>query len=415
MSDSISSHSGEDSPISTPTTPPSSPPKPSPKSLPALGRELYFYPPEIAHDLDHVSLPSSIKAQTLACAWEYTRCVIPSHTNKRRYLAFMRSIIIGIIAEVRGDMIDVTAQPPSVLGYDLDGILEDLFAGTQGHADMAREYKSFLLITSHKVSSKRSGMLFTRYVNALAQSPRQWFRMRDADALARWSIAAALVCNDIEDVWFSEGQWEILAEIGDTMYDAIAFYKHRSEGETNSTFAYVPEDARIEGSRRARETLWALDVAWRDERWGEVVVNFLRFFGGPIHMMMRRYRFVEEGLTIGKPEDQDVVNQTRRNVKLWNRVDRDHEAFAEDDEQYHYLVQERADVMFAGLPQILQTSQGVSCGDCQYNTSYGATQIQRFGGVQLCHDCRKEWRAYVQSLPQRTERVFPEVRDVTGQ
>ena len=38
-------------------------------------------------------------------------------------------------------------------------------------------------------------------------------------------------------------------------------------------------------------------------------------------MMMRRYRFVEEDLTIGKPETEHVVAQTRRNVKLWSRVD----------------------------------------------------------------------------------------------
>lgn len=61
--------------------------------------------------------------------------------------------------------------------------------------------------------------------------------MRDADALARFTIAAALACNDLDDVWLSEDQFELLTEIGDTCYDAVAFYKHRSEGETNSTFA----------------------------------------------------------------------------------------------------------------------------------------------------------------------------------
>lgn len=53
-----------------------------------------------------------------------------------------------------------------------------------------------------------------------------------------------------------------LCEIGDTMYDSVAFYKHRSEGETNSTFAYMPPDLRVQAFRQCREVLWALDAAW---------------------------------------------------------------------------------------------------------------------------------------------------------
>jgi hypothetical protein len=33
-------------------------------------------------------------------------------------------------------------------------------------------------------------------------------------------------------------------------------------------------------------------------------------------MLMRRYRFVEDALTISKPEDEHVVDQTRQNYKL---------------------------------------------------------------------------------------------------
>jgi hypothetical protein len=36
---------------------------------------------------------------------------------------------------------------------------------------------------------------------------------------------------------------------------------------------------------------------------------------------MRRYRFVEDGLMIGKPETTAVVKQARQHFKLWNRVD----------------------------------------------------------------------------------------------
>jgi len=41
---------------------------------------------------------------------------------------------------------------------------------------MSREYRAFLLITADKASARRNGELFRRYVNALAQSSKQWFR-----------------------------------------------------------------------------------------------------------------------------------------------------------------------------------------------------------------------------------------------
>jgi len=143
--------------------------------------------------------------------------VIPQYTNWNRYVAFMRIIIMGIIAEFKGDLVDVV-NSDQILGYSLDGTLAELFEGTAGHELMAREYKTFLLITSEKTSKRRESELFRRYVNGLASSPRTWFRMRDCDALARFTMAAALACNDLDDVWLSEEQFELLAEIGDVMY-----------------------------------------------------------------------------------------------------------------------------------------------------------------------------------------------------
>ncbi|TLS25786.1 hypothetical protein PpBr36_06879 [Pyricularia pennisetigena] len=290
--------------------------------MPPKFNDSWYYPDDIAHDLDGVEgLSEALKQEAYACAWEYTRCVIPQYTNWDRYVAFMRTIIIGIIAEFRGELVDV-AGSDSIMGcYSLSAVLDALFEGTPGHALMVREYKTFLLVTSEKTSKRRDSELFRRYVNGLAASPRHWFRMRDCDALARFSLAAALACNDVYDVFPTDDQFELLTEIGDTLYDAVAFYKHRSEGETNNTFAYVPADMRIQAFRVAREMLWALDVAYARKPGGAVLMNFIRFFGGPIHMMMRRYRFVEEDLTIGKPETAAVVAQTRRNFKLWNRVD----------------------------------------------------------------------------------------------
>jgi len=140
-------------------------------------QDIYYYPPEIANDLKGVPLPDEIKAECFACAWEYTRCVIPQYTNWNRYVAFMRTIIIGIIAEFKGHMVDVSAGD-EILGYDLQEVLDGVFKGTVGHELMCREYRTFLLITSEKTSEKRNGELFRRYVNSLATSPRWWFRLR---------------------------------------------------------------------------------------------------------------------------------------------------------------------------------------------------------------------------------------------
>lgn len=41
---------------------------------------------------------------------------------------------------------------------------------------------------------------------------------------------------------------------------------------------------RIHAFHQCREALWALDVAWAGRPDHLVLSNFLRFFGGPIHM-----------------------------------------------------------------------------------------------------------------------------------
>jgi len=117
-------------------------------------RDTWIYPREIEHDLDGmVDLPQELVRETYACAWEYTRCVIPVFTNWDRYLAFARIIIIGIIAEFKGTLVDVTVSD-SVLGYDLGELFATIFAGTPAHEDMAREYRTFLLITAAKSSQR---------------------------------------------------------------------------------------------------------------------------------------------------------------------------------------------------------------------------------------------------------------------
>jgi hypothetical protein len=336
--------------------------------------------------------------------------VIPVHTNWRRYLAFCRLIIVGIVAEFNGALVDISASD-IVLGYNLNELFDVLFAGTPGHNDMARDYRTFIVTTTEKTSNRQDSELFRRYVNALAESPKIWFRIRDADAIVRFSLAAALTCNDIDDLWFTEEQFQILGEIGCTLYDAVAFYKHRAEGETNDTFAYVHASLREEAYRRAREVLWALDVAWAGSSCHLPIVNFIRPFGGPIHMMMGRYRFVEEGLTIGKPETEDLITQTRQHFKLWNRVDSRQECRA-DQATYRDAIRQSGRLLFDGLADVLQRQEPGRnrCDRCRYRMSYGAERLGQFGGVELCDGCRDGWRVHIELLPQRAAAAFPELR-----
>lgn len=187
-----------------------------------------------------------------ACAWEYMRCVIPWYTNWKRYVTFMRTITIGITADFRYELVDVAAGD-SIIGCSLNGVLDALSEGIPGHGLTVREYKTFLLITAEKTDERHDHELFRRYVNRLAESSRRaWCRMRDCDALARFSLAAALACCDVCDFLPHEEQFKLLTEIGDTAYNAVAFYKHRGERETSNTFAYLPEQVRVQASRVAR-------------------------------------------------------------------------------------------------------------------------------------------------------------------
>ncbi|KAJ4377137.1 hypothetical protein N0V86_006578 [Didymella sp. IMI 355093] len=318
-------------------------------------QEHWYYPAELANDLKDVDFPSRVKEEIFATSWEYSRSVIPQYTNWARYVAFMRIIIIGTVAEFRGELINVVDND-DILGYNLKQVLDTLFEGTPGHVEMAREFRCFLLVSSHK-SRQIESNLFKRYAVALSRGPYQYFRMRDTDALVRLTMAAALACSNLDEFWLTNDQFDTVAEIGITMYDAIAFWKHRAEGETNNLFAYVPDDERVMAYHTCREALWALDVAWSSSPAMQVVTNFLRLFGGPIHMMMRRYRFVEEGLALGRRETEHVIDQTRNNHKLWNRVDGLEAVSNEEDEssnQYERIVQAKDVLFFEGLAEMLE-------------------------------------------------------------
>lgn len=372
---------------------------------------MWHYPDEIANDLQHIDLPPAVKAEVLACAWEYSRCVIPQYTNWKRYVAFMRIMIIGTIAEFRGALFDMTSNDDEVLGYDLDQVLDDLFGNSPGAKDMALEYKTFLTVTSDKTSDRRNDQFFSMYAKAVSSGPANWMRLRDCDALCRFTVAAALACHDHDDFWLRDDQWDVLTEIGDTMYDAIAFYKHRAEGETNNTFAYMPEEMRVEAFRNAREVLRALDVAFaRDPEW-QCVINMLRLFGGPIHVMMRRYRFVEEGLVIGKCEDENDRKAAKKHEKLWHRLDRSRSRQQEGQNRYKLILEKENKLLFRGFVDILESANRDDSPlssperDCVVEDA-----DKRFGGELLSDAVREEWRAYALGLNGRLQRAFPTVK-----
>ena len=370
----------------------------------------WYFPVELRYDLQNVGLSEKIVAETLACAWEYSRCVIPEWTNWNKYLAFIRTIVVAVIAEFRGDLISDGTD--LILGYDLKELLNTVFTGTPGHEEMSREFRTFLLISVEKSSKRLDSELFSRYTNALAQSPKIWFRLRDCDALARYTLAGALACNDHKDIWFREDQWQVLSELADTLYDAVAFYKHRAEGETNSTFGYVGGEIEVRGEsyRLCREILWALDVAWARDPSKRCVLNFIRFFGGPIHMTTRRYRFVEDGMLIGKPENEHVVAQTRNNFKLWHRVEGCEDWTLEED-RYAAIIAQSERILFPGLSNIIQNSAEKNCSKCYHQavSEKDDKYIGKFGGIRLCDDCKLAWKVYMETLPVRFTAAFEDV------
>lgn len=146
----------------------------------------------------------------------------------------------------------------------------------------------------------------------------------------------------------------------------------------------------------------------------QVVTNFLRMFGGPIHMTMRRYRFVEEGLTLGKRETEHVIDQTRKSHKLWNRVEEQQAASIEDDESlnhYRHVLRNKYQLFFAGLAEMLEKKVEKPCAECYYRDTYRTTEAYTFRGTPLCKQCQEKWRVYIWDLHARIRRSFPEIGD----
>jgi hypothetical protein len=110
----------------------------------STAHDVWYYPSEIENDLKGVDLPDDFIPEALACAWEYTRCEIPHFTNWKRYVAFIRLMVLAVIADFRGELMNV-AGSDIIAGCDLNELLETVFARTAGHKEMVRDFDASCL------------------------------------------------------------------------------------------------------------------------------------------------------------------------------------------------------------------------------------------------------------------------------
>ncbi|MFD8380520.1 hypothetical protein ACFV2X_18550 [Streptomyces sp. NPDC059679] len=184
------------------------------------------------------------------------------------------------------------------------------------------------------------------------------------------------------------------------MYDAIAYHKHRAEGEICNTFAYASPDLRQRTYRSYRETLWEIDAHWGDTPERTPVVNFLRGIAGPIHMTMRRYRFVEDGLTIGNSESVDTIAQARKNVKLWYRLN----STPQENSYYQEILASQDRVLFPGFAEILEKARQ-DCPGCEYPSQYTPLPNQ-FASVRVCAAHQDAFNTHLAELPTRARHTL---------
>jgi len=304
-----------------------------------MTRTRWYYPSELEDDLRPSGLARDRRAEILATAWEYSRAVVPEFTNWDRYLALTRLCVVATVAEYDGYLVDVL-EDSRTLGYDLDEQFDILFGSSSIRGDMGREFRASILFSTEKASQRRGSELYRRYANALAYSPDDYL-----------------------------------------------------------LFAYVDADLRAAIFRTYREVLWALDTTRGripDRRW---VINFVRMVGGPVHIMMHRYRFVEDGLMVGRPETAHLVDDARHNVKLWYRSDPSTGTTV--DERYDAAMAKRDRVLFDGLAAMLERPDEEQCTNCRRRQFYGTGDLEAFSGVELCESCRSRWNNWMATFAER--------------
>lgn len=107
------------------------------------------------------------------------------------------------------------------------------------------------------------------------------FRLRDCDTLIRFNVAAALACNDLEQIYvaLSEDQLQIIGELGVTLHDAAVYGNDRQVGgRMKSSFAFSDFEAKNRAPilRHYRNVLSAMDVLAVDSPAFCCAVNVLR-------------------------------------------------------------------------------------------------------------------------------------------
>ncbi|MFE0104877.1 hypothetical protein [Streptomyces sp. NPDC059009] len=372
----------------------------------------WHYPDVLDDDLKDSGLAPPEAAEVISTSWEYCRCSIPVFTNWDRFLAFVRLTVIYTVAEYRGDLTDDVLEGRPLLGYDADGLLRTLFEDTPVLEEMSREFWTFMIIASEKTRGDRRGsLLFRRLVEATAHSPADFLRLRDADAQVRLYLAATLACNDVTDpdAYCGEEQNRALNELTISRYDTVGYFKHRAEAELFDPYFYTGPEIRQEYYHKLRQALWALDTNWGRTANGRYMLAYMRIMGGPIHLEMRRYRFVQDGLVLGRTETDSVVEETRRNFKLWYRIDAPDAGQPQpaDVERYEAIMAQEERLLFPGLAAMLNRPDEEKCPRCVRRHAYGAQSIGEVAGVQLCDDCRAVWRAYFLDVPRRVAAALP--------
>ncbi|MCX4563834.1 hypothetical protein OHA02_47490 [Streptomyces phaeochromogenes] len=115
---------------------------------------------------------------------------------------------------------------------------------------------------------------------------------------------------------------------------------------------------------------------------------------------MRRYRFVEDSLTIGNPETAQTVDQARKNVKLWYRLS----STLQNNDHYQDILARQDRVLFPGFAAMLENA-GQTCPDCEYPSQYTPLPGQ-FAGVRVCAAHQEEFDTHLAELPGRARRVL---------
>ncbi len=365
-------------------------------TLPSASRppDEWFYPKDLTYDLISTPLLYDVRQEIFTCAWEYVRCALPQFTNRTRYLAFTRIVIITVVAEFRGDLIDIVDNDRNILGYNLEVLLATVFSGLNPNVcrDLGCEIRNHLLMSCEKTDNRRTtSELFRRYANTPAIPPMHNFRLRDCGVLVRFTIAAALACNDLEYCYvaLSEHQLQIFGELGVVLYDGITYNKHhRAGGQVNRTFAFSDFEAnhQVHIHREYRKVLSAMDVSVGHSTPFRCVANFLRF--------------LERSSTSRAAEADQNIDQCYDTEVLVTETLKDLQRYQEIMSQSHRLT-------FLGFNAIIDNRDKEQCMDCSNRDSQDTQVMQDIAGKHTCENCEGRWRRWLDGFPRRAVNAFP--------